>query len=134
MRSEDQNGNDVKLFMEREEDSFFSKCIGRSLYHRWRQMLARCENPRRKDYCYYGARGVRVCLDWHDFRAFRRWFYYETVKTRGYPVAALSVDRVDPNMGYSPCNCRLITTRENSLRAIKCRDGRGRFAKAKGEK
>ena len=134
MCSEKQNGNYVKLFMEREEDSFFSKYIGRSLYHRWRQMLARCENPRRKDYCYYGARGVRVCLDWHDFRAFRRWFYYETVKTRGYPVAALSVDRVDPNLGYSPCNCRLITTRENSLRAIKFRDGRGRFAKAKGDK
>lgn len=134
MRSEKQNGNYVKLFMEREEDSFFSKYIGRSLYHRWRQMLARCENPRRKDYCYYGARGVRVCLDWHDFRAFRRWFYYETVKTRGYPVAALSVDRVDPNLGYSPCNCRLITTRENSLRAIKRRDGRGRFAKTEGDK
>lgn len=129
MRSAKQNGNDVKLFMKREEDSFFSKCIGRSLYYRWRQMLERCEDPRRKDYCYYGARGVAVCLDWHDFRTFRRWFYYEMIKARDFTVSALSVDRIDSNGDYSPCNCRLISIKENSRRSIKGRDRKGRFAK-----
>lgn len=36
----------------------------------WMRMRQRCENPKDKAFRYYGARGIKVCERWNDFRNF----------------------------------------------------------------
>lgn len=99
--------------------------FNKQLYGRWRHILERCYCPWRKDYKYYGAKGVGVSEEWHEYGNFKDWF----VNTlSGRECDGLVVDRIDPRYGYGPNNCRLITVRENAQRAIKCRDAKGRFA------
>jgi hypothetical protein len=45
---------------------------GKASYNTWRAMMRRCNNPRDKDYKNYGAVGVKVCLQWHDYLQFQR--------------------------------------------------------------
>src|SRR5262249_14597386 len=40
------------------------------LYSTWRNMLARCEDPRDRAYADYGGRGITVCAEWHDLARF----------------------------------------------------------------
>lgn len=80
---------------------------GSILYHKWRGMLDRCNNPNSRQYKYYGARGISVCDAWkNDFTAFRAW-----AETSGY-VGGLSIDRIDVNGDYSPGNCRWVSMTE----------------------
>lgn len=78
---------------------------GTRLYEIWRQMRYRCENPNNQAYEKYGARGITVCEDWHDFAMFRKW-----AMENGYKDS-LSIDRIDNDKGYSPDNCRWETSR-----------------------
>lgn len=79
------------------------------LYKKWRSMLDRCEDCSNKKYRIYGARGVRVCDDWHRFEPFLEWALMS-----GYSESAergnLTLDRVDTNGNYEPDNCRFIST------------------------
>lgn len=80
--------------------------IGERLLNVWRSMLERCENPNNKSsYSYYGAKGVSVCNEWHEYRVFREWAY-----THGYdenaPKTACTLDRINPYGNYEPSNCR----------------------------
>lgn len=77
------------------------------LYTIWRDMKARCENPKHVFFQRYGARGVTVCSEWeHDFSAFRQW-----ALNNGYRDA-LRLDRTNNDGGYSPSNCRWVTQKE----------------------
>jgi len=69
---------------------------GRSIYARWRAMMGRCYNPNTKKFYAYGARGIKVCERWHDFRLF-----YEDV---GNPPPGMSLEREDNNGDYCPEN------------------------------
>lgn len=69
----------------------------------WRGMLKRCEYRNRRDYQHYGARGIRVCDEWHDFEIFYQW-----AMSHGYRQG-LTIDRVNNNSGYNPGNCRWIS-------------------------
>ena len=40
---------------------------GTRLYRIWAGMLNRCRNKNVKSYKHYGAKGVRVCKEWHKF-------------------------------------------------------------------
>ena len=85
-----------------------------------RGMIARCHNPRRKDYARYGGRGIRVCAEWlNDPGQFYRW-----AKAQGYEDA-LSIDRIDPDADYCPKNCRWIALADNIAQANRRRRKQG---------
>ena len=80
----------------------------------YKNMIRRCTNPKDKDYVSYGKRGISVCDEWmRDQRMFEDWAI-----ANGYDDG-MSIDRIDPDRGYSPDNCRWIPLAENSRRAGK---------------
>lgn len=85
------------------------------IYYIWRDMLARCENPKNPAYKNYGGRGIKVCERWHSFENF-----YEDV---GDPPEGMTLDRYPDNDGnYEPLNFRWATWKEqqNNKRPISC--------------
>lgn len=98
-----------------------SKTHGESntrLYYVWGGVLRRCENPKTPEYKYYGARGISVCAEWHEYSVFRDWMF-----ANGYDPAAprgvCTIDRIDPDGDYAPANCRVVdmkTQRRNQRR------------------
>jgi hypothetical protein len=81
-----------------------------------RGMLARCHNPKSKDFSRYGARGIHVCRQWRD----KPVQFYDWALAHGY-ADDLSIDRIDPRRGYSPDNCRWIPLSDNVARANRAR-------------
>lgn len=73
------------------------------IYYVWQGMLNRCERPEAKSYKDYGARGIKVCEEWHDPEKFLKW-----AKESGYREG-LQLDRINVNGNYCPDNCRWIT-------------------------
>ena len=80
------------------------------LYSVWIAMRQRCSNPKNQDYRYYGGKGVAVCEGWQAFEAFETW-----ARSVGYEEG-LTIDRVNPRLGYQPDNCEWVTASENSRR------------------
>lgn len=77
---------------------------GTKLYHIWNGMTGRCLNKNNKDYKDYGGRGITVCEAWRKPENFFGWAFLN-----GYSVD-LTLDRIDTNKGYSPDNCRWISS------------------------
>jgi len=78
------------------------------LYPIWLSMKARCFNPKRKDYKYYGGRGITVCDEWLVRSNFEKW-----VLENGWQKG-LSIDRIDDGGNYCPENCQIITKSDNN--------------------
>lgn len=71
---------------------------GKSSYNTWRAMMRRCYKETDKDYKRYGAKGIRVCDQWHNYLQFE--------KDMGEPIGRETLDRIDPYGNYEPTNCR----------------------------
>lgn len=88
------------------------------LFRIWEHMRERC-NANKGDHArWYHDKGITVCDEWEkDFSKFREWAeksgYVEQPKDTPHKDK-LSIDRIDPEKGYSPDNCRWITVSENS--------------------
>ena len=64
----------------------------------WYDMKRRCTDVRRREYQYYGARGITYCNEWESFATF--------LKDMGPCPKGFTLDRVKNHLGYSKENCR----------------------------
>lgn len=76
------------------------------LYDMWSNMKQRCSYKKRRDYRYYGGKGVKVCDEWHEYKNFEKW-----ALENGYKEG-LSIDRIDFDGNYEPLNCRFVEPEE----------------------
>lgn len=82
-------------------------------YGIWQAFRDRCTNPNRKDYKYYGGKGVTYDLSWDDFETF--------LKDMGEAPAGLTLDRIDSAKGYSKDNCRWATRHQQTYNSSRIR-------------
>lgn len=80
------------------------------LYAIYHGMVQRCYNQRSQRYKYYGGRGIGISPEFGTFTMF-----YDWSMGNGWSDG-LSIDRIDPNLGYSPYNCEWVNVSENSRR------------------
>ena len=77
-------------------------------YSSWAAMMDRCEWGGHKImYARYGAKGIKVCEEWHDFKKF--------LEDMGVGPKGTSIDRIDNSLGYFKDNCRWATSKQQSL-------------------
>jgi len=91
---------------------------GGRLHRIWLNMNNRCNNSKDINYQWYGAKGIKVCDEWRTFLTFERWALevgYVNLKVEF--KHQLSIDRIDPKLGYNPDNCQWLTVSENSRKA-----------------
>ncbi|WP_051563730.1 hypothetical protein [Enterovibrio calviensis] len=79
-------------------------------YVLWAGMINRCYNPTSTPYKFYGAKGVRVCDEWHNYQNFAAW-----ANTAGYfEGAQLDKDVLGGDVKlYSPETCQFIDKTTN---------------------
>lgn len=77
-------------------------------YYIWNAMKQRCSNPKDKAYRNYGGRGISVCDKWLKFEGF-----IEDMGNR--PHKALTIERVNNDLGYCPENCKWDTRTAQNL-------------------
>lgn len=78
------------------------------LYRIWTNMKARCYNTHEPKYQHYGAKGITVCDEWHDYVCFKEW-----ALSNGYDDT-LTIDRIRVTGNYCPSNVQFISNNVNA--------------------
>lgn len=93
---------------------------GTRLFSIWSHMRERCNRENGDHATWYHDKGIRVCDEWDgSFELFREWSYANGYREQPDDTPykeMLSIDRIDPNEGYSPTNCQWISVSQNSIR------------------
>lgn len=86
----------------------FKKCSVKNKFYRtyvsWFSMRGRCLNDKRKDFKYYGGKGIKICNRWDKFENF--------LEDMGERPNGKSLDRIDNNKGYNKENCKWADEKE----------------------
>jgi hypothetical protein len=84
-------------------------CKSATYLHKvWRAVNRRCGKDYFENHLYY-KKGITVCKEWSDtFINFEKWSI-----NNGYKKG-LQIDRIDNSKGYSPNNCRWVTSKINN--------------------
>jgi len=78
------------------------------LFKVWRALNRRCDKDYFENHLYF-KKGITVCEEWkYKFESFENW----SLKN-GYKEG-LQIDRTDNSKGYSPYNCRWVTSKINT--------------------
>jgi len=72
------------------------------IFNKWIKIKSRCLNPNCKDYPNYGGRGIEICERWLDFQN----FYDDVSQLEHFGEENYTLDRIDNNGNYEPCNVR----------------------------
>ena len=80
-------------------------------YNVWSGIIKRCFGKKVPSYKRYGARGVTVCEEWHNFSNFAAW--YEQNYKDGYQIDKDILKR--GNKVYCPQFCRFVPSRVNGM-------------------
>ena len=68
------------------------------LYNTWKDIKKRCTNPNRRDYKWYGGKGISFCERWRSFDNF--------VEDMGDSYfSGATIDRLDNDKDYCKDNC-----------------------------
>ena len=79
------------------------------LYHIYQGMKQRCYNKNALDFANYGGRGVKICDEWLNNPT----TFFEWAIDNGYQDN-LTIDRIDVNKSYAPCNCKWATRKQQT--------------------
>ncbi|HOM98561.1 MAG TPA: hypothetical protein PLY41_09705 [Acetomicrobium sp.] len=69
-------------------------------------MKQRCEDESVPHYSRYGAKGIKVCPEWHSFDTF--------YKDMGERPKDMTLDRIDSKGGYNKANCQWSTPKQQA--------------------
>lgn len=79
------------------------------LYNIFKNMKARCYNPKNPKYPIYGGKGITIWSEWLKDRT----KFFSWALSHGYSDN-LTIDRIDGNKGYYPENCRWVTIQQQN--------------------
>jgi hypothetical protein len=91
----------------KDQKTIHGKCTT-EIYALWSSIKNRCNSNHPSIKKNYKDRGISLCNEWASFLVFELW-----ALNNGYKKG-LEIDRIDNDLGYSPYNCRFVTTKENS--------------------
>lgn len=83
-------------------------------YSSWLSMKSRCYNAKHDAYKFYGGRGIEVCERWRSN-------FLDFLSDMGEkPTRDSTLDRINPELGYCPENCRWASIAEQKRNRRDC--------------